>query len=371
MTKADYDKLSQCGRRRLLEWEVSPREARVLELITVLSFDLGQLYACVPLLEDLAEACEVHKADLTRTLQRLADAGAIEERREADARLYTYKVFTNSMPKRKCVAAKVEAGLRARERLLAVNRRRLNGTADANGQERLPMALEEKREDHAAPEMVLKVLLEEALGGGPRMDQSPGAGSVGDHQRPLVTTNQLVATNREIKGSAVGDHQRAGSLVAKGTFAPEAPEIGPSAVGGSENAYVRARVTLNVNNINGPTANVNNVSNVAHVRKRLSPDEAAEDLEGFDAVAADLWRQLIAEMRTGSSEGWDAFMQHYNFWRNETKVSQIHLYNGICAHRLRRDGRLGAYEQPGRVITGEMVRDGWMPPRKRRALAKA
>jgi len=324
MTDEAYDSLLACARRRLAEWDLSPREMRVIEVLADLSFGQRQAWACIVGLEDLATVCRLDKGDLSRTLAQLVDRGALQRRDETGAMLFALCPFSKSMPLKSRVRAATQDELDARARLIVVQRRRLNGAADANGQGRLPMALDATREDHAAPEMALKAMLEEAL------------------------TDDLGIGRR----AAVGGPPMA---VGGPPMSVGGPPTGPPPI------LTRARNVLTLTS----TDNVKRLTLRMGALKRENFEEIVEDTDGFDAAQADVWRMLCEAMQTGSKRGWQSFLQHERFWRREIRTDSIMVFNAIGEYRLRCDGKLGPHSEPGWVITGQMKRMGWVPPRKR------
>jgi len=158
-----YPALAECARRRLSEWDLSRRELRVLELVLELSFEMEHMWACIPRLQMLADACGLDKADASRTLRRLIHKGALMLQRHKDETLYTVAVTCETVPMRQVKDPVIcpDRAEAAREALRGIQERRQDGEADPSGQIRLPRILEERAEDHAAPEMALQVMLDE------------------------------------------------------------------------------------------------------------------------------------------------------------------------------------------------------------------
>jgi hypothetical protein len=151
-----YTALETCARRRLSsEWRCSEAEREMLGLIVDLSFGLGQTWAVVPCLADFAAACGIHKSTACRALRAAVTKGYVQILQRQGETLYTICTATRGQPD----DAATEAKQAARERLLAMNRTRHQGTADIDGQERLPGVFES--EEITAQAAAFEAIIEE------------------------------------------------------------------------------------------------------------------------------------------------------------------------------------------------------------------
>lgn len=148
-----YTALAECARRRIeVEWSCTTAEGAVLHLITELSFDLGQTWALVPGLADFAAVLGVHKSTISRALRTALKKGYLLVLRRRDETLYSVCTETRGDGAASSCDGQVKA------RLVEMNKNRRAGTADADGQQRLPGVL--PSEEIEAPARAFAAILE-------------------------------------------------------------------------------------------------------------------------------------------------------------------------------------------------------------------
>lgn len=151
-----YTALAETGRRRITdEWQCTTAEADLLSLICDLSFSIGQSWCVVPCLTDFARACGIHKSTASRALRACVNKGYLQILSRKDETLYGLIVTTREeSPK-----AKNSDRSDARTKLVTINKGRLQGCADANGQQRIPGVFES--EEIEAPAVAFQVMVEQ------------------------------------------------------------------------------------------------------------------------------------------------------------------------------------------------------------------
>ncbi|MBK8037727.1 MAG: hypothetical protein IPK22_11415 [Verrucomicrobiaceae bacterium] len=149
-----YTALAACARRRLSgEWECTAAERDLLTLITELSFDLAQTWAAVPCLADFAAVLGLHKSTVCRALRTAREKGFLLVMLRRDETLYSICTETRgNASERPGEASQVKA------RLLDINRVRAAGSADVDGQQRLPGVL--PSEETEAPAKAFAAMME-------------------------------------------------------------------------------------------------------------------------------------------------------------------------------------------------------------------
>lgn len=153
MITETYTALAACARRRLAEWDCTAAERELLTLITELSFDLDQTWAAVPCLADFAAVLGLHKSTICRALRSARQKGYLLVMLRRDETLYSIATETRgNASETPGKASQVKA------RLIEINRVRAGGTADLNGQQRLPGVL--PSEETEAPARAFAALLE-------------------------------------------------------------------------------------------------------------------------------------------------------------------------------------------------------------------
>ena len=156
MTNETYIALGACARRRIeQEWECSAAERAVLQLVTELSFDLGQSWALVPCLGDFAAVLGVHKSTISRALRAALKQGYLLVLKRRDETLYAVCTETRGTK----APADRQSAEQVRARLITLNPTRLQGAADANGQQRIPGVL--PSEEVAAPGRAFAAMVED------------------------------------------------------------------------------------------------------------------------------------------------------------------------------------------------------------------
>lgn len=175
MVAADtYTALEECARRRIgAEWECSDAERAVLLLINELSHALGQSWALVPTVSQLAQALGIHRSTAGRAIRSAVAKGYLQILHRRDETLYSICTETPG------AAVQDAARHAARERLLELNRNREQGGADGNGQQRLPGIF--PSEEVAAPAAAFGAMLEQ--------------GTPGVHAQRIETALQRIAQN--------------------------------------------------------------------------------------------------------------------------------------------------------------------------------
>lgn len=173
-----YTALAETGRRRIAdEWQCTTAEADLLSLICDLSFSIGQSWCVVPCLTDFAQACGIHKSTASRALRACVNKGYLQILSRKDETLYGLIVTTREeSPK-----TKNSDRSDARTKLVTINKGRLQGCADANGQQRIPGVFES--EELEAPAVAFQVMVEQP--------EAPKAAATPD---PL---DRLLATMRQ------------------------------------------------------------------------------------------------------------------------------------------------------------------------------
>ncbi len=156
MTTETYPALADCARRRIEhEWECSGTERELLQLITALSFDLGQTWALIPCLADFAAVLGVHKSTICRALRSVRKKGWLLVLMRRDETLYSISTETRGT----AAAETRSTAAETRARLVEMNKNRCQGKADADGQQRLPGIL--PSEETAAPAAAFAAMLEQ------------------------------------------------------------------------------------------------------------------------------------------------------------------------------------------------------------------
>lgn len=159
MTPDAYKALEECARRRVVrEWGCTEAERAILLLITELSYGLRQSWAVVPTLSDFAEATGFHKSTISRALRSALKKGFLMFLKRRDETLYAICTSTRAAPSATPENSTQEV---ARKRLLEINTRRCQGTADVDGQGRLPGILPSEELD--APAAAFEALIEVEL----------------------------------------------------------------------------------------------------------------------------------------------------------------------------------------------------------------
>lgn len=155
MTSDTYNALAACARRRIeAEWSCSAAERALLTLLAELSFDLGQTWACIPCLADFAAVLGVHKSTVSRALRSARKKGFLLVLMRREETLYSICTETRGV-----VAAQAVDASQVKARLLEMNKNRRAGTADADGQQRLPGVL--PSEEIEAPARAFAALVED------------------------------------------------------------------------------------------------------------------------------------------------------------------------------------------------------------------
>lgn len=146
--------MMECAVRRVeREWQVSDCERECLRLVAELSFGLEQSWALVPGVCAFAEATGFHKSTVSRALRSCVARGLLMVLRRRNETLYQL-----------CLAERGERRgqehvmTAARARLLEINRRRLRGVEDVDGQMRLDGIL--PNEEIEAPAMAFEAAVE-------------------------------------------------------------------------------------------------------------------------------------------------------------------------------------------------------------------
>lgn len=154
MITETYTALADCARRRLAgEWDCTAAERDLLTLITELSFDLQQTWAAVPCLADFAAVLGLHKSTICRALRSARQKGYLLVMLRRDETLYSISTETRgNAPETPGNGSQVKA------KLVQINRVRAAGTADVDGQQRLPGVL--PSEETEAPAKAFSALLE-------------------------------------------------------------------------------------------------------------------------------------------------------------------------------------------------------------------
>lgn len=156
MNNETYPALAECARRRIDdEWRVTAAEEVLLRLVCELSFDLGQSWACVPCLADFADVLGIHKSTVSRALRSARKKGYVQVLMRAEETLYGLCLQTREATP----AAEHVDREEARRKLVELNKNRLQGTADADGQQRLPGIL--PSEETEAPALAFEAILEQ------------------------------------------------------------------------------------------------------------------------------------------------------------------------------------------------------------------
>ncbi len=155
MIDETYIALANCARSRIAqEWQCHGAERDLLALIVELSFALGQSWAVVPCLADFAEACSMHKSTASRALRAAVAKGHLEILQRQGETLYRICTETKAEPDPQARAKQQTA----RERLVKLNQARFQGTADADGQGRIPGVFES--EEMEAPAAAFDAITE-------------------------------------------------------------------------------------------------------------------------------------------------------------------------------------------------------------------
>lgn len=154
MTTETYLALAACARRRIeCEWACSGAEGGMLMLIAELSFDLGQTWACIPCLADFAAVLGVHKSTVSRALRSVRKKGYLQVLMRRDETLYSICTETRGE-----MAPAHDDGAQVKAKLVEMNKNRRAGTADADGQQRLPGVL--PSEEIEAPARAFEAMIE-------------------------------------------------------------------------------------------------------------------------------------------------------------------------------------------------------------------
>lgn len=158
MTCETYTALAACARRRIeSEWSCSNSERDLLMLITELSFDLAQTWAMIPSLADFAAVLGVHKSTICRTLRSARQKGFLLVLMRRDETLYSVCTETRGTPHE----IEDDHAAKTKTRLVEMNKTRRAGTADADGQQRLPGVL--PSEEVEAPARAFAAMVESSF----------------------------------------------------------------------------------------------------------------------------------------------------------------------------------------------------------------
>lgn len=197
MVAADtYTALEECARRRIgAEWECSDAERAVLLLINELSHALGQSWALVPTVSQLAQALGIHRSTAGRAIRSAVAKGYLQILHRRDETLYSICTETPGAP------VQDAARQAARERLLELNRNREQGRADGNGQQRLPGIF--PSEEVAAPAAAFGAMLEQesmaavphGTPSAPRPSTTVSPSTPGGHAQRIEAALQRIAQN--------------------------------------------------------------------------------------------------------------------------------------------------------------------------------
>ena len=153
MIDETYITLKSCALLRIEdEWHCGATERVLLKLIVELSYGLGQSWCVVPSLADFCAACGTHKSTVSRALRAAVQKGYLQILSRQNETLYC--VLTTTRERQEDGPAQ---GV-ARERLLELNRVRLRGQADPDGQARLPGVFES--EENEAPAAAFSAIVE-------------------------------------------------------------------------------------------------------------------------------------------------------------------------------------------------------------------
>lgn len=203
MTLDAYTALSNCASRRIeSEWLCTDAERAVLSLINELSFALGQSLAIVPSLSDFAAATGFHKSTISRAIRSALKKDYLMILKRRDEILYGICTETEGTVATTTGDNKEEA----KKRLVELNQNRLQGKADANGQQRLPGVLE--NEEVEAPTRAFAAMMHEIsdepspvrdLGGTERTAGVATAQRPGPENRPRLGSSNVSATDVETR----------------------------------------------------------------------------------------------------------------------------------------------------------------------------
>ena len=153
MIDETYTALKSCAFSRIDdEWHCGDTERTLLKLIVELSYGLGQSWCVVPSLADFATACGTHKSTVSRALRAAVQKGYLQILSRQNETLYCVLTTTREQPDDE------QAQGAARERLIEINRVRLRGQADTDGQARLPGVFES--EETEAPAVAFAAIVE-------------------------------------------------------------------------------------------------------------------------------------------------------------------------------------------------------------------
>jgi predicted transcriptional regulator len=121
------------------EWQLTERERKLLRAIEKLSFGCKLASAAIRRQEDLAEACEMHKTDVSRLLTRLVNMGALSFFKNGQEIHYAIELDSKDVPKRD--PGKQVRRQEAMEKLVQEQINRHGGTADTSTQLRMRTVL--------------------------------------------------------------------------------------------------------------------------------------------------------------------------------------------------------------------------------------
>lgn len=133
MTSPTYELLKDLSLRRIeREWLLTDSQRCVMRAITLLSYGEGQSWALIPCQGQLARALRVNKATICRALRSCILLGILERLERQRETLYRVRPNADQVPMRAD-----DESEKAMQQLTELQRTRLQGTADGNGQLRL------------------------------------------------------------------------------------------------------------------------------------------------------------------------------------------------------------------------------------------
>lgn len=204
-----YTALKACALSRIeAEWHCGDTERCLLRLIVELSYGLGQSWCVVPNLADFAKACGTHKSTVSRALRAAVQKGYLQILSRRHETLYCVLTATRE------VQDDLQEQEAARARLVEMNRTRLRGQADADGQSRLPGVFES--EETAAPAAAFAALVEDPPTRGPAEESLERLMRTFEQRRPAEPERVAAPLIHRGQKMEVGSYESQWAEVTKG-----------------------------------------------------------------------------------------------------------------------------------------------------------
>lgn len=202
MTAEAYQAIASCAARKIeQEWDCTDAERAVLSLINECSYAVGQSLALIPKLADFVEVTNLHKSTISRAIRSASKKGYLMIVKHRGETLYSIATETPGNQ----ATPDGQAREAARQRLIEMNRGRLQGQADANGQQRLPGIFES--EELQAPVRAFDALMQDPPAApDPEPAPAPPRTVAAPMTEPPTEVESRLSRLQESMAAARGDH---------------------------------------------------------------------------------------------------------------------------------------------------------------------